>query len=708
MNPRLTPLRLALLVQVGWPIAPWAAAEPAPEPERPLPELPPFVVTASGLAEPPFDAAHRVDAFGWSDIVQRSVRTLPDLLRETPGVYVQKTSHGQGSPFIRGFTGYHNVLLIDGIRLNNAAFRSGPNQYWATVDPYSLSAAELVRGQGSVLHGSDAVGGVLQAFTRGPVYADQGFLSSGRIFGRYASGERSYLGRIEGSVSEAGKFGFFLGGTWKDFGDIRAADLGILPQTGYGEWDGDMKFEAWLGPEQKLTLYHQQVRQDDAWRTHRTLYGRPWEGTESGNERVHAFDQDRLLSYARLDGPAESPWADTYRLTLWHQRQGEDRDRVRADGRRDLEGFVVDSYGGSLDFTRDLERLRATYGTNYIMDRGASSAESFRADGRFRERGIQGPFGTDAVYHLASAYVNTITPFGPRWDLQAGVRFTHAAVDIGRIEDPDTGLPFSDADSWNNVVGSVRAVAKPTDHLRLYGGISQAFRAPNFSDLSRLDANRSNEIETPSTGLDPEKFLTYELGARGDWKRFRAESSWWITDIRSLIIRTPTGAVIDDLFEVTKRNTDEGYVTGVDLSGEIDLTDSLSFFGSFGWNDGVLLAFPTSGPVAVEEPLSRLMPTQGFGGLRWEVGERLTLEGLVFAAAREDRLSAADARDVQRFVPGGTPGYTTATFRGLWRPAADLTISAGVENAFNEPYRIHGSGLNEPGTNVFFGFERTF
>jgi hemoglobin/transferrin/lactoferrin receptor protein len=92
---------------------------------------------------------------------ERIARTLPEALEGVTGVAVQKTAHGQGSPFIRGFTGFRTVLLIDGIRLNNGVFRDGPNQYSATVDPFALGRLEVVRGPGAVLYGSDAVGGTV-------------------------------------------------------------------------------------------------------------------------------------------------------------------------------------------------------------------------------------------------------------------------------------------------------------------------------------------------------------------------------------------------------------------------------------------------------------------------------------------------------------------------------------------------------------------
>jgi len=81
-------------------------------------------------------------------------------------VQVQKTAHGHGSPYVRGFTAFRNLLLIDGIRFNNSIFREGPNQYWATIDTYAIDRLELIYGSGSTLYGSDATGGTLNLFTK--------------------------------------------------------------------------------------------------------------------------------------------------------------------------------------------------------------------------------------------------------------------------------------------------------------------------------------------------------------------------------------------------------------------------------------------------------------------------------------------------------------------------------------------------------------
>ena len=262
-----------------------------------------LVLTPSRVVETNFTSPFVVDSINETALMERSVRTVPEAFEQTPGVVVQKTAHGQGSPFIRGWTAYHNLLLIDGVRLNNSVFRSGPNQYWGTIDSQGLAGIELVKSQGSVLFGSDAVGGTVQALTRRPVYAEQGYFSQGRTFSRYASGEDSLIQRAEYSVSEAGEYGFILGGTYKDFGNIKAADLGTLPFTGYDEWDIDGKLEVLLNEDARLTVFHQQVHIDDAWRVHKTKFGKSWAGTAVGNENKRILDQHRALSYSRFLEP---------------------------------------------------------------------------------------------------------------------------------------------------------------------------------------------------------------------------------------------------------------------------------------------------------------------------------------------------------------------------------------------------------------------
>jgi iron complex outermembrane receptor protein/hemoglobin/transferrin/lactoferrin receptor protein len=113
-----------------------------------------------------FDTPEAVSVLTQKQLLQNAPRSTPEALMGLPGVWVQKTNHGGGSPFIRGLTGQQTLILIDGIRLNNATFRSGPNQYFNTIDPQSIAQIEVLRGSGSVQYGSDALGGVVHVLTK--------------------------------------------------------------------------------------------------------------------------------------------------------------------------------------------------------------------------------------------------------------------------------------------------------------------------------------------------------------------------------------------------------------------------------------------------------------------------------------------------------------------------------------------------------------
>jgi len=666
----------------------------------------PLVVTPTREVTPVTLTPYSVATLGDELILERLGRSLPELLNETPSVMVQKTAHGQGSPFIRGFTGYRNLALIDGVRLNNSTFRDGPNQYWNTIDPYSVRSIELVKGQGSVLYGSDAIGGTLNVLTARPLYAESGFLSGGSTFGRWSSAEQSYTGRVEGSVSEADKYGFLFGFTGKDYGDLRTAGQGENKNSGYEEWDVDFKGEFFLNPDTRLTFLHQQVHQNDAWRTHSTIFGIPYRGTTTGSDQRRSLDQERHLTYLQLEGNPGGV-IDHYLVGVSHQRQAEEQFRRRpiGDGRVNITGFDVDTYGIMAQFSSDTDLGYLTYGTSYYIDRVDSYRENFNANGSFDNKSIQGPVSDDSTYELADVFLQDHITINDRLDVWLGARATLAQAGIGRAEDPASGIPFSLEDEWTSTVGSARFVQKLDDDgvLSMFGGVSQGFRAPNLSDLSRLDLARSGEIETPSPGLDPEQFTSFEIGVRGQSKRTRASATWFHTEIEDLIVGTRTGRIVDGSDEVTKINGGDGYVSGVEMEIEQGLTDQLTLFGWLSWQDGDL----ESG--GLREPMSRLMPFTAEAGVRWENPEGdVWVELLAYGSGAQDKLPTRDLFDTDRIPPGGTPGYVIGTLRGGWQLGNDLTLTAVLENFADEAYRVHGSGINGPERNFIFGAELRF
>jgi hemoglobin/transferrin/lactoferrin receptor protein len=636
--------------------------------------------------------------------LQEMVRTTPEVLKGIPSVLVQKTGQGQGSPFLRGFTGFRTLFLIDGIRLNNSVFRDGPNQYWNTVDPLSVRAYDLVMGPASVLYGSDAVGGTINALPITPPEYIGKSVFTPQLYYRGSTAEHSNVYRTQLGTRINEKFGFIIGTSIKDFGDVEGGkDVGRQKHTGYDENDYDARLEYSFGPDSKIILGHQTVNQDDAWRTHKTVYGITWEGLEHGNEKKRSLDQIRHLSYLQYKWKNIVGPIDRMHITFSRQVQKEDRDRIKEDDKRDKQGFDVTTWGSTLQLESDTGLGAWVYGIEFYYDDVESYRRKYNADGSLDKVAIQGPVADDAVYDSLGLYAqNTIFFKDGHFEVVTGARYTYSKVDADKVEDPLTGNRISIEDHWDAVVGSLRLLYSFTlvqDHV-LFTGISQGFRAPNLSDLTRLDTARSNEFEIPQKDLDPEKFISYEIGIKSQLKRCAVQLTYYYTVIDDMIVRVPTGGIIDGCEEVTKKNAGTGYVNGLEFTASYNLTQQLNPWIAASWMKGKVDTYPTSSPEKKREYISRLMPPTAQLGVRWNSDNGKFLIGATCSmAAKADRLSTRDKKDIQRIPPGGTPGYAVFDINGVWNITDDLGLSLSLENILDKDYRIHGSGVNELGRN---------
>ena len=701
-------VRQIVIPQLILSVLPFAAlAQGGTDPQvASAPTLGEIVVTPSRAARDIHStpsAVYRLDAS--EAATQEAIRTTPDMLDGIPSVMVQKTAYGQGSPFLRGFTGFRTLCLIDGIRLNNSVFRDGPNQYWNTVDPLSVRDYELVMGPGSVLYGSDAIGGVLNALTIEPPTWNGAPNWESRLYYRGATAERSNVGRVQVGSRASRQLGFVGGVSLKDFGDLRGGrDVGVQEHTGYDEQDYDAKISYNVNEDSQFTLGHQTVNQNDAWRTHKTIYGIDWDGLSVGDDKVHSYDQYRDLTYLRYRAENPDGAIDAAELTLSRQAQSEDLHRVKKDSSIEKQGVDVTTWGVALQMESDSRAGDWVYGVEYYRDGVDSQARKYKSDGSLSKVEIQGPVADDASYDTAGLYVeDTFHCFGEKVDVVPGARYTYASADADKVKDPVTGKKISINDNWSAIVGSLRLLLPLTPDRKsvLFGGISQGFRAPNLSDLTRLDTARSNEIETPTPDLDPEKYVAYEIGLKSRVGALVSQWSYYYTAIDNMIVRTPTGRKIDDNMEVTKKNSGDGYVQGVELSETYHFTSEWSAWMTASWMDGKVDTYPASTAEKKRDSLSRLMPPTAQAGARWqrETG-KYWVEMVSDLADTADKLSADDQRDTQRIPPDGTPGYAVFHARTGTQVTKNLELSLALENIFDKDYRIHGSGVNEPGRNL--------
>jgi hemoglobin/transferrin/lactoferrin receptor protein len=656
--------------------------------------LDPLVVTASRSATNTSDLPYTVNQLDSDFIEQNHRRTLPDTLQYTPGVLVQRTAYGHGSPFIRGFTGRQNLLLVDGVRLNNSTWRSGPVQYWSTVDAFSIDRLELVKSQGSVLYGSDAIGGTLNAFTKSSDFRDRPageFFHTGSAYYEYrTNGEGSQLGRVESAFGIGDRFGVFLGLSAKEFGDIEDSSVGRMRGTGYPEQDIDFRFDFALNADTTLTLAHQYVNQDDISRWHRTTLNPGWNHdghiAAPGTFISNLYDQERSLTYLKMTGEPEGEFISRWSATLSYQNTQDSESQLRTLVDQRLAVIDLATWGFDISLESDIGSGTLVYGLDYYMDEAQSAAYRngvFRATDR--------PVADDASYHLLGAFTQYEWKPSDRYSITGGIRYTYAEAewDFYRA----AGGPAVDrggSGDWDDFSASIRGLVNLDDRWAVYGGLSQAFRAPNLSDLTGTTLSLAGLTAQGSPNLEAEKYLTAEIGTRyiaDDISFSLAAFHTWTSDAITNIVTGPTS---------TATNGQDGFIYGFEAEGAWQFAPDWMLSGMMAWNEG-----KTETAANGERWITRLLPFTSSVALRWtRPDDRLWIEGRVLGAVGEGRIHPADqAADNQRIPTGGTPGYVTASLTAGYRVNDHLELTTAVENVFDATYRNHGSGQNEPGLN---------
>ena len=657
------------------------------------PVLDAIVVTGTRVEEPLQKVPMAVSRLDRQEIEQGNYRTTPEALSQLTGIMVQKTAHGHGSPFIRGLTGKEVLILIDGVRLNNSTFRFGPNQYLNTIDPSIIDHIEVVRGSGSVLYGSDALGGVINIITRKHRPTTQRPGPEGEVNLVYGSAddELTLRGILEGDI---GNYGALLGGGYRDFGNLDAGgSLGEQPYTGYSEYHANAVVSQG-GQTSGWDLSLQHTHQNKVPRTDKFI---------NSNESQVFDPQERTLLAWQWRGQPGWMVSDRIQVNLSLQKQREvlDRHKFSSTLFKHIEDEVTTiGLGLQSDWQVTHEQL-LTYGFEFYHDH----IDSHRQDTNL---GIvtqeAGSFPNGSKYSMLGVYLQDEFDISDSDQIVAGIRYSRANA---KADLPSFGPLDESYDDWT---GSLHWGHLITSGLRVYAGIAQGFRAPNLDDVAVLKSTNEG-TDVPSPGLSSEKSLSYEIGIKADRPGWQGTADIFWTDFKDLIDRRPgtylgltfiddNGNGIQDPGEddvVQKFNVGEAYIYGAELDGRLYLNPEWSVFGNLSWFRGE--------NQTANEPLSRIPPARALLGARWEPAA-LWLEPFVELVDGQHRLSARDKTD-PRIPDGGTPGYTTINLRGGWSQGPH-ELDVALNNLADRLYKVHGSGLYAPGREIKLSYRWRF
>lgn len=607
-------------------------------------------------------------------------RSTPESLSIIPGVFVQKTNHGGGSPFIRGLTGNQTLLLVDGIRVNNSTFRYGPNQYLNTIDPFSIDKIEVLRGSGSVQYGSDAMGGVIQVFTKDPGFSESTNFK-GTVNARYGSGNMEKSGSTEFVYSSSKLvFSGILG--LKNFGDLVGGDTtGTQSPSGYRESDASVKVRLKLSKKAELTVANQFVQQHDVDVFHKVRLE---------NFKINKMGvQGRNLTYVKLRMEQSSPIFKEINITGSLNSTIEERNSLKnASLISGLERDKVSTSNLSAEIFSVLNKYwTATSGLEYYRDKISSTRSNMNSQSGSITL-LRGLYPNNSSYLNTSLYSLHHLELG-RFNMEAGLRYNWLKASIFDQDIGQIGVSPS-AFVWN---AGLNYTLK--DH-HVYVALNTGYRAPNIDDMGTLGIV-DFRYELPSYSLKPEKSYNSELGYKYASGRMSLGAALYRNKMIDLITRVQTTQLIDGYKVYKKENTEEALIKGVEgfLEWQVDRNFTAEMFASF--NHGQNLS--------KSEPLRRVPPFNGNISLKYKL-TKLYVKGELAWADKQDRLAQGD-RDDNRIPLNGTPGWKVLNiYSGYTFGKAHIRLSA--QNLFDVDYRTHGSGINAVGRSLWMNVQYNF
>lgn len=636
------------------------------------------IVTATRQNSSPSNLPYSLNKITITDIRNYSFRTTPEALSGSIGIYVQKTNHGGGSPFIRALTGNQNLLLIDGIRMNNSTYRYGPNQYMNTIDLFSISSIEVVRGSGSVQYGSDAMGGVIQVLSKSGNFSQKPKWGLGLI-GKIVSADMEYSGSSDVSY-QSNKFNFIAGITTRKFGDLLGGDsTGIQTPSGYKEQAYNLKANWQLNKKTLVTLASQQTVQKDIPLFHKV---------KLENYKYYNFSPQKYnINYARLEINNGSKLLNKVITTVSYQSTNEQRNYLKnGNSNRFEEIDRVKTIGVTTEIDSKLNRnWSAISGIEWYHDQVNSSKEQINifTEQRLKMRGLYPDNAKSSNFSIYSLHQFL---FG-KFQLNTGLRYNSFAL---RMQDTAAGVnqlgqviirPSS-------FVGNIALLYHLIPNHSIYASFNTGYRAPNVDDMGSLGLV-DFRYEIPAYGLKPEKTYNSEIGYKIEGKKIRTSIALFYMHLKDLVNRVQIpGQQIAGYNVYVKENNQESYIRGSEMELAYKLSNQLEFISGCSYTFGQ--------NITKNEPMRRVPPFNGrillkYSKQFWNIFLEYQFAG------KQTRLAQGD-KDDNRIPVGGTPGWNVINLYSSIQ-VKSMQIQIGLGNLLNADYRMHGSGINSIGRN---------
>ena len=689
------------------------------------------VLSVSKFKQNKGEITQKIASITSEDIMFSNPQTSADLLESSGNVYIQKSQLGGGSPIIRGFSTNRLLIAVDGIRFNTAIFRGGNVQSVISIDPFSIDRTEVVLGPGSVVYGSDAIGGVMNFYTKNAKFSfEEGTSFSGNAIARYATASSEKTGHLDFNIGLK-EWAFLTSVSYTDFDDLKMGKYGpddyLRPEyveTIDGEdvivSNDDPRVQVPTGYDQINLMQKIRYMPSDNWDFNLGLFYT----TTSDYPRY-----DRLIR--KKDGQLKSAvwdytpqqWMngnlmitnkgttfyDKSILTLSYQNFEEGRkDRDFGDEILNETKENVDAYTSALDFIKKFGKSKLYYGLEYVYNRVGSKGKQTNINTNETDR-TASRYPDGSTWQSMAAYVSFQSKLTEKLSFQAGLRYNHILL-YADFDTPYYDFPFTEADiNTGALTGSAGINWQASDILNWRVNFSTAFRAPNIDDVGKIFDSEPGSVVVPNPDLKPEYAYNGEIGANFNFENVvRVDVTGYVTYLEDALVRRDysingeTEIIYQgELSNVQAiQNVGEAEIYGFEAGVEINFSNNLQFTSQYNYTGGHQVEEDGS-KVAVRH----VAPQFGNAHLVWKC-KKLKLDAFTIYNGQFDYEDLAPEEQNKAYLyaldENGnpySPSWYTLNFGAQYQLTEALQINATLENITNQRYRTYSSGIAAAGIN---------
>ncbi len=699
--------------------------------------------------------AEQIVALTKEHIKRESPQTTADLLASVPGVKVQKSQFGGGSPVLRGMESNRILLVVDGVRLNNAIYRKGHLQNSITVAPSLLERTEIIFGPSSVIYGSDALGGVIHYYTKTPKVSDTNEVNSS-FFSRFSTVNNELTTNISAELSFK-KWASFTSISYSSFGDLRMgknrshgfSDWGkvlfyseninsnyrekltentnpnIQRNTGFNQTDFLQKFYVPISEKTDITVNLQYSTSSNIPRFDKLME------LKSGSLKFAEWyygPQKRFLASTQIAINPNKNWLDKGVFTVAYQNIKESRiQRKFGSLKRAYRNEKVDVFSINGDFTVPLAKKNnrnLSYGFEVAYNDVTSVSEGkiITVSGDKETGYLDDDFNVQPRFpDGGSSYVSTAVYTDYRQDisskstLNTGIRLTNTQLSAKWVNDSIITLPQTNIHLKNTALtATIGYIYKPNINWQINSVISSGFRSPNIDDVGKVREKNGN-VTVPNINLRPEFAYNTEIGVQKYFndRTFRFGFNAYYTLLDNYITRE--NFILDKKSLIKYEGEEDNIVSNVNKGKAYITGFTTSFYGKLNrnWKTSGSITYTKGRTYDTDEPLSSIPPLFGrfevnykknnleiTANFRFNAKKRIASYNLSEGIDNHTQtpiINPEATSDIDKYF--GTPNWMIFGLNSIYEINKNLSVQVLLNNIFDEHYKEFASGVSAAGRN---------